>query len=305
MCAGRGGVIGAPVAYRIYHPHPLLSRRGAGSPLGPQTPHSSPSSPPFFLSSSLPSLPTLPSRHPLTCPSPNVAPVKLVLFDLDGTLLRTEGLGRRVVSGVLTEQLGRPVDPFGASFAGKTDPQIFRELLVRERDLGAALDDIDTAIQTAIAAYQTRMADAILDAVVTALPGAHAVVKRLADDEGVLLGLLTGNLERIAYAKLARAGFAPAHFVSGLGAFGSDREDRDHLGPIALERAAAHARRPFRGADTVVVGDTPRDLACARAIGAVAVGVASGHHTADDLAGADLVLGSLEEADALLDLLTA
>ena len=227
----------------------------------------------------------------------------LLLFDLDGTLLQTHGLGRRVVAGVLSAQLGRDVDPYGASFSGKTDPQIFRELLLREHEAGADVGEMEAAIRAAMAAYEARMAGQLASAAVTALPGAVEAVERLAAHDGLLLGLLTGNLQRLAYAKLARAGFHPDHFAPGLGAFGSDHEDRDCLGPIALERAAAHAGRAFAGSDTVVVGDTPRDLACARAIGATAVGVATGNYTRDHLAGADLVLDSLADVDVLLELL--
>ena len=124
--------------------------------------------------------------------------LRLVLFDIDGTLLVTNGLGRRVVTEVLSEQLGREVDFYGASFSGKTDPQIFRELLDRERTAGATVDDLDTAMHRALAAYEARMSRAISEASITVLAGAKLLVDKLARREDVLLGLLTGNLESFA-----------------------------------------------------------------------------------------------------------
>lgn len=228
--------------------------------------------------------------------------MRLLLFDLDGTLLVTHGLGRRVVAGVLTDLLGRPVDPYGASFSGKTDPQIFRELLVRESATGADVDDLDSTVRKALARYSRAMAERLRTAEVTALPGARALVDRLAARDDVVLGLLTGNLQPLAYAKLRAAGFPDGLFAPGLGAFGDDDEDRDCLGPHALRRAGALAGRPFAGAEAVVIGDTPRDIACARAMGAAVVGVATGAYTRDDLAEADLVLDSLDavEIEALI-----
>jgi len=201
---------------------------------------------------------------------------------------------------VLSAQLGRTVDSYGASFAGKTDPQIFRELLTRE-----GVDDVAPAMARALAAYESQMAAAIAVADITPLAGAIDLVAGLAGRADVMLGLLTGNLQPLAYAKVGRAGFGGAHFVPGVGAFGSDHEERDLLGAIALERAGAAAGRPFAGADAIVVGDTPRDIAAARAVGATAVAVASGYFTRADLAEADLVVDSLDAAGALLALLDA
>jgi phosphoglycolate phosphatase-like HAD superfamily hydrolase len=223
---------------------------------------------------------------------------RLVLFDVDGTLLITNGLGRRVVGEVLAAQLGRLVDSYGASFSGKTDPQIFRELLTRE-----GVTDVEPAMALALAAYEARMAEELVTASITALAGALDFVEQLAGRGDVLLGLLTGNLQPLAHAKVDRAGFRAGRFAPGLGAYGSDHEDRDRLGAIALERARAAAGRDFRPEEVLVVGDTPRDIAAARAIGATAVAVASGNFAPEELGAADLVLESLEGAGALVALL--
>lgn len=199
---------------------------------------------------------------------------------------------------MLAAQLGRVVDSYGASFSGKTDPQIFRELLTRE---GVA--DVEPAMALALATYEARMAEELATATITALAGAVDFVEQLAGRGDVLLGLLTGNLQPLAYAKVDRAGFRAGRFAPGLGAFGSDHEDRDRLGAIALERARAAAGRDFRPDEVLVVGDTPRDIAAARAIGATAVAVASGGFGRADLAEADLVMESLDRAEALLGLL--
>ena len=106
--------------------------------------------------------------------------------------------------------------------------------------------------------------------------------------DGASLALLTGNLEPIAHAKIGAAGLG-GWFARGVGAFGSDHELRDALVPIAVARSGGVA-------PVVVVGDTPRDVACARAGGARCVGVTTGFHDAAALAGADVVVGGLEEA---------
>ncbi|MCU0309018.1 MAG: haloacid dehalogenase-like hydrolase [Thermoleophilia bacterium] len=122
-----------------------------------------------------------------------------------------------------------------------------------------------------------------------ALPGAADAVAAMAG-AGVRLGLLTGNLEPIGRAKLRAAGFSDA-LASAPGGFGSDHEDRRALVPVARARAGGG----FAGPATVVVGDTPRDIACARAAGARVVGVTTGPHPAGDLAAADAVAGDLAE----------
>ena len=106
------------------------------------------------------------------------------------------------------------------------------------------------------------------------------------------MGLLTGNLEPLGYGKIARIGLGPAELP--FGAFGSDAADRNALPAIAAQRASAALGREVTGADLVIIGDTPRDIACARAAGATAVAVATGRHGADELAEADVVLETLE-----------
>jgi phosphoglycolate phosphatase-like HAD superfamily hydrolase len=125
-------------------------------------------------------------------------------------------------------------------------------------------------------------------------PGMPAVLDALVTRDGVRLGLLTGNLEPVARLKLGRAGLEH-YFEPWVGGFGSDHEDRTELPAIARKRAGGYPR-----ADTVIIGDTPRDIACARADGLRCIAVATGPFAASELAGADVVVDSAHD---LLDVL--
>jgi phosphoglycolate phosphatase-like HAD superfamily hydrolase len=126
------------------------------------------------------------------------------------------------------------------------------------------------------------------------LPGAADLLDDLADQPGTSVGLLTGNIAAGAAAKMRHFGL-DRHF--GFGAYGCDHADRNRLGPVAMERAALHAGRRFTPAETLVIGDTPKDIACARALGAPCLAVATGRFSVEELrqAGATRVVASLEE----------
>ncbi len=215
----------------------------------------------------------------------------VLLFDIDGTLLQGHGVGRRAIEATLTDTFGRAFDTSSISFSGKTDRQIFRQILALAVEAGIEVDDPDAAHEQFATTYAERMHGALVDAHVEALPGALDLVRQLAGD-GAELGLLTGNLEPLAYAKVGRIALGRAEFP--FGAFGSDDEDRNALPAVAIERATAHLGRTVAPAEVVVIGDTPRDIACARAGGCVAVAVATGRFGASELADADVVLDTLE-----------
>lgn len=217
----------------------------------------------------------------------------LVLFDIDGTLLlgtpraHTEALVRAAA-----EVYGVPARAEHVTAirpAGRTDQEIARLVL---RDLGRSDDEITQGLPR----WMERVAalfpglDAGTDPQAVA-PGADAALSRLAA-EGATLALLTGNIESLAHAKMARAGLG-AHFARGQGAFGSDHESRDALVPIAAARAGGPAA-------VTVVGDTPRDVDCARAGGARCVAVTTGAHGPEALAGADAVARDLHEVSGIL-----
>ena len=126
------------------------------------------------------------------------------------------------------------------------------------------------------------------------LNGASEMLDLIAGWEGVTVGLLTGNIEAGARAKMRHFGL-DHHFA--FGAYGCDHADRNLLGPVALERAAAHAGRSFAPEETLIIGDTPKDIACARALGARCIAVATGSIPAEGLQEADHVLDSLEQRE--------
>ena len=203
--------------------------------------------------------------------------MKLLLFDIDGTILNTHGAGRRAIEAALTGALGRPVDTERISFSGKTDPQILDEVM--------ACLDLDASeraahLPDAVEAYMTALRQHLDPAQVTLLPGIRELVQDLHEQPDVQLALLTGNLEPMAYFKLSAVGM-DGYF--DFGAFGSDSPHRPDLPAIAVERAEEHTGRRFSGKDVVIIGDTEHDIACGRGIGAFSVGVCTGHYARTDL----------------------
>ena len=220
----------------------------------------------------------------------------LLLFDIDGTLT-LGGPARAAFAVALERTFGAAGPVFDHDFSGKTDPLITRELLTQA---GLPPRDIEAGMPRFRRRYVTELEARIGAHPVTALPGARSLIGALANRDDVFLGLVTGNLEGGARLKLRSAGLWDRFPV---GAFGSDREDRNELPAIALRRAAAHWGRPFHGEETVVVGDTPLDVACGRAVGAATVAVATGRFTIPELAaaGADRVLPDFADVEAALE----
>lgn len=199
----------------------------------------------------------------------------LLLFDVDGTLLQVNGGARRAVVRAVSAVTDQPVSVDGVSFSGRTDPNIFRDVL---RANGIA--DPDAVLDTVLDHYVEAAQETIRPDHVTPLPGVNTLLSILADRTDVLLGLVTGNVEAVAYHKLRKADLAEYFAV---GAFGSDHADRTALPRLAARRAAAHAGRSFPPARTVVIGDTRHDIRTARATGAQAVSVCTGRVARRDL----------------------
>jgi phosphoglycolate phosphatase-like HAD superfamily hydrolase len=227
--------------------------------------------------------------------------VRLVLFDIDGTLLlRASAEHRAALHDAISEVWGVE-DPGAAPVeaAGRTDVDIARAIcLLAGVPAERFADGVADFRAAATAAYARRCPD---DLSPTVSPGMHDVLADLARRGRHLLALLTGNLEPVARLKLERAGLG-SFFASGLGAFGSDHEDRAALPAIARRRAAhlAGDGEPWPREATVVVGDTPRDIACARADGVGVVAIATGPFAPDRLGGADAVVRSAPELLAVL-----
>jgi len=214
----------------------------------------------------------------------------LWLFDIDGTLVDTGGAGMRALQETATECFGDPGPEL--DLAGSTDSGIVAGMLAhfgRE----AAAGEFDAFYSRYLERLEWNLARGGFQGQV--LPGVVALLEQLAGV--VTVGLLTGNIAGGAAAKMRHFGL-DHHFA--FGAYGCDHADRNRLGPIALERAARHTGRRFSPAETLVIGDTPKDVACARAVGARCLAVATGRFSAGELraAGADEVLESLEQVSA-------
>ena len=205
--------------------------------------------------------------------------MKLALFDIDGTILLTNGAGKRAVQRALADVFGA-TGPADHRFDGKTDPQIVRELMRLE---GHADDHIDARMQALLDRYVAYLNEELQasERPVRVMPGVFELLDALERRHDVLLGLLTGNLAAGARAKLGAAGIDPDRFR--VGAFGSDHEVRGELPAVAQRRAREELGIAVHGRDVVVIGDTPADLHCGRSIGATAIGVATGHYSVHEL----------------------
>ncbi|OGQ12692.1 MAG: hypothetical protein A2138_11535 [Deltaproteobacteria bacterium RBG_16_71_12] len=207
----------------------------------------------------------------------------VVLWDVDGTLLDVRGAGRRAFATAMARVWGGALDLRDVSFAGATDlgvlAQVIEPAALDEARTAAFFDELGVALAAELAAAPARACAAALEA--TAALAAR----------GALQGLLTGNEERCARLKLRSAGFAAERFT--FGAFGHEHADREQLARLAA------TRRPGRH---VVIGDTPRDIQAARAIGALAIAVCTGFAERRALvdAGPDHVLDDLSALLALL-----
>lgn len=223
--------------------------------------------------------------------------MKLLLFDIDGTMLRTHGIGRRSVERALSEICDRPVDSSAIQFSGKTDPQIIREVLVANGFNGAFLNGL---VDESCRRYAELMEHAIRPHGVEVLPGVRNLIHNLSARDDVQLALLTGNLEPMAYLKLAAVDL-DQYFP--FGAFGSDNPDRYKLPNIAVSRAEAYTGQRFEGSDVVIIGDTEHDIGCGREIGAFSVAVCTGRFDRACLNafGADILFDHLEDYKSFVD----
>jgi phosphoglycolate phosphatase-like HAD superfamily hydrolase len=215
--------------------------------------------------------------------------MRLILFDVDGTLVDCGRQIRPLFASALEEVFGTAGDVEGYDFAGKTDPRIVLDLLGAA---GISGERIRAGLGRARALYLERLAAGLRPERMRLLPGVRELLERLAGRADVTLGLLTGNWEPGARLKLAP--FDLNRFFP-FGAFGDDGDDRNQLPPVALRRAAAWRGEDFQAAETLIVGDSLLDVACARAHGVRALAVATGRTAASALAaaGADWVIPDL------------
>lgn len=225
---------------------------------------------------------------------------KLVLFDIDGTLVLTGGAGLRAMNRALAEVFGHTDGLEGIAVAGRTDWAILADAV---RRLGRTLDGLLLAdLQRRYVANLSEEIQHPGQGRKAVMPGIPEILHHLDRREDVVLGLLTGNFEDGARVKL---GYFDLWRYFRLGAFGGDAADRNALVPFAVERARACGLPEIGDSDVLVVGDTPHDVTCAHAAGAIAVAVATGSSSVDDLraTGAEHVFEDLSDTDAFLRLL--
>jgi len=198
---------------------------------------------------------------------------KLILFDLDGTVLWSDGAGRAAIHQALTDEIGTagPID--GVPLAGRTDMAIARELLRAANHPDAERDDCvkrvcDRYVELLEGELQSSERN------IRVYVGVRELLETLGLRKDAVVGLLTGNVEHGATLKLKAAGVDPEQFR--VAAYGSDAYSRDALPPIAVSRAGVVMGNIPRGHDVVIIGDTPADMTCGKWIGARAIGVATG-----------------------------
>jgi phosphoglycolate phosphatase len=225
---------------------------------------------------------------------------RLVLFDIDGTILRGGGAGRRAMEGALEAYFGTKGEE-GFHYDGKTDKQIVRELMRAE---GYDDEHIDSHLGQVLSQYLRRLEVEFVSPKAqhkpSIFPGVLELLDRLEKLEHVVLGLLTGNIEEGARLKLRAVGIDPSRFR--VNAFGSDHEHRPELPAIAQRRANESLGHEIAGERIVVIGDTPADIQCGRSIGARSIGVATGRFSVAELEehGPWAVFKDLSETDRVL-----
>lgn len=223
--------------------------------------------------------------------------MKLILFDIDETLIDSGRAGSRSLDLAFKEMFGVENAFKDIEMAGKTDPQI-----VREAFLLHGIDRPEGVLQTFFEIYTEFLKDCVHNPAGYIKPGIGGVLADLSSRDGLVLGLLTGNIEEGARIKLERYGLY-SYFRTG--AFGSDSEDRNELLPVAVERLYRESSIEVNYRDCVVIGDTPRDVDCAKPYGAMAVGVATGSYSMETLAdaGADAVFADLSDTAGLISII--
>lgn len=224
---------------------------------------------------------------------------RLVLFDIDGTILLTAGAGRRAVTRAVAEHHPLTDLALQVRFDGKTDPLIVMELLAASGHPDPKdpriIQDVCERYVDYLAEELTRTRDT------TILPGVVPLLDALDAEPGVVVGLLTGNVVRGARLKLESGGIDPDRFA--LGAYGSDSHHRPDLPGIAAARAEPFLGRVPSGIEVVIIGDTPADVTCGAGIGARPVAVATGSYKAEQLrdAGAAAVFEDLSDTARVVE----
>jgi phosphoglycolate phosphatase-like HAD superfamily hydrolase len=230
--------------------------------------------------------------------------LRVVLFDIDGTLIKTVRRGeyRGLIHAMLLEVFGTCGRIIEVDFAGKTDLAIYREALECEGITRGQIRERLPLVEAATVEILNHLAST--GDVFRLCPGVRDLLEALSADSRFLTTLLTGNVERLAEAKLRVSGIW--NYFQVRGAFGSDDEERNHLPAIAAERINTQLGQALTPERFIIVGDTPRDISCARHFGARVLAVASGQHTVEQLVhyAPDALLPDLSDTASVVRLLT-
>src|SRR5947209_4604813 len=222
---------------------------------------------------------------------------RLLLFDIDGTLIYSGGAGVHALKSAFRERFGIADDLRDIEIAGMTDSGIVISILNKHKipatneNVAGFLDSYVHFLSLELPRSEGKL-----------LPGVLELLEKLKSRKHVVLGLLTGNVSRGAQLKLEHYGVW--HFFE-FGAFADDHHDRNQLGPFARARAKEKHGREFSAAEIDVIGDTPRDIACGKALGARTVAVATGTWNRDELAKhqPDFLIDDLSDVDRLINTL--
>ena len=219
---------------------------------------------------------------------------RLLLFDIDGTLIDSAGAGVQGLHRVFKEQFGRTDDFRGIEIAGRTDSGIVHQILRK-----AGVEPNEQRTRIFLEQYLKHLVDTLPVCRGRVLPGIDELLRRLQRNRQLVVALLTGNMEGGARLKLEHYGLWK---FFEFGAFADDHHDRNQLGHFARERAQAKHGHAFDSAAIDVIGDTPHDIACGKAIGARTIAVATGQFSIDQLAAnqPDVLLPDFSEVSAVV-----
>ncbi|HJY53374.1 MAG TPA: HAD family hydrolase [Candidatus Udaeobacter sp.] len=224
-------------------------------------------------------------------------PQRLLLFDIDGTLIHSGGAGVQALKAAFKERFGINDDLQDIEIAGMTDSGIVLSILNKHR-IAATNENVSAFLDS----YVHFLSQELPRRKGKLMPGVLELLERLKSRPHVVLALLTGNVSRGARLKLEHYGVW--HFFE-FGAFADDHRDRNELGRFARARAEEKHRREFAASEIDVIGDTPRDIACGKALGARTIAVATGRWSRDELANhhPDFLIDDLSEVETIMDTL--
>ncbi|MFZ1731485.1 MAG: HAD hydrolase-like protein [Bacteroidota bacterium] len=227
--------------------------------------------------------------------------LRLILFDIDGTLVTTNGIAKEAFSEAVEEVVGSTTIAREHDFAGKTDQQIYTEVMSASKIPEALAAKHQNAV---FAIFFKKLEERLHEGNVTVFPGVRQLLEALRQEEAATLALLTGNMLQGARIKLTPP--ALLEYFS-FGAFGNDAPFRHDLPEIAVSRAYDRTGATFRAKDIVIIGDTPHDIDCGRHLNVRSIGVATGGYSQEALAEArpDHLFTDLTDTDRLLDAIFA